>query len=77
MELLRDADHAPSRAFMQVVMRRRKAFQWSVIVAALAAAAAFAYIRPLSVAFAARGAYLYAIRMRGAEVRVRVIVFTF
>lgn len=71
MEFLRDADHAWSLPFVQVVMRSGKAFQRIVIAAAICAAAAFAYLRPLSVVFAARDAYLYAIGMRGGEVRVR------
>jgi pimeloyl-ACP methyl ester carboxylesterase len=51
-------------------MTRRKAFQRSVISAVLLAAAALVYFRPLSVLLVARDAYLSAIGMRGAFVRV-------
>ena len=51
-------------------MTRRKAFQWSVLFAVLLATAVFLYLRPLSVLFVARDAYLSAIGMRGAFVQV-------
>ena len=51
-------------------MKRRKAFQLTVICAVVAASAAFIYLRPLSVFAAARSVYLFAIGMRGGEVSV-------
>ena len=52
-------------------MRRRKAFQRSVICAVVLATLAFIYLRPLSVLYIARNFYLYAIGMRGAFVDVK------
>ena len=51
-------------------MKRRKAFQRSVIFAAALAAMAFVYLRPLTVLYAVRDSYLYAIGMRDGFVRV-------
>ncbi|HEV7241232.1 MAG TPA: alpha/beta hydrolase [Thermoanaerobaculia bacterium] len=51
-------------------MKRRKAFQRIIFFALILGAAAFAYLRPLSVLFVARDMYLRAIGMRGAEVYV-------
>ena len=51
-------------------MKRRKAFQRIFFCVLILGAAAFAYLRPLSVLFAARGLYLRAIGMREAEVLV-------
>ena len=51
-------------------MKRRKAFQRTVLCAVAAAVAAFVYLRPLSVLYAARAVYLAAIGMRSGFVRV-------
>lgn len=54
---------------MGVVRGRAKAYQWSV-AALVIAASLFVYLRPLTIAFAARDLYLRAIGMRSSFVRV-------
>jgi len=57
-------------ALDSIVMKHGRAFQRGLIFAAVLAFAAFAYLRPLTLLFAARDAYVYAIGMREAHVRV-------
>ena len=52
-------------------MRQRKTFQRSVIFTVALAAAAFIYLRPLTVLYVARNTYLYLIGMRESSVNVR------
>lgn len=55
---------------MPVVKEKRKAFQRSALLAVALAIAAFIYLRPLSVLYAARDVYLRAIGMRSGFVQV-------